>query len=116
MENGQEKHLEFIQNIISRFNSNSFQIKNITVTIISALVVIYASSLDVYFILIGIMPVTIFWLLDAYYIQQEKKFRGLYDDVAKITSNVEVKRYEMPINNYRYGKYSYFFSVSYVKS
>jgi len=30
------------------------------------------------FILISILPTIIFWFLDAYYLQQERKFRGLY--------------------------------------
>lgn len=46
-----EKHLEFIQNIITRMNTNSFQIKGWAVTIVYALLAIYASSKNEYFIL-----------------------------------------------------------------
>jgi len=81
------KHLEFIQNVITRMNTNSFQIKGRAVTIVSALLAIYASTKNNYFILSGIFPVIIFWFLDAYYLTQERKFRGLYDDVAEVSEN-----------------------------
>ena len=75
MNNDKIKHLEFIQNIINRMNTNSFQIKRMTVTIVAA-------------------------LLDSYYLQQERKFRGVYNDVTGLKKIIEVKPYEMPIHKY----------------
>lgn len=43
------KHLEFIQNVITRMNTNSFQIKEWTVTITSALLAIFAAKSNPYF-------------------------------------------------------------------
>jgi len=42
MANNQEtmQHLEFIQNVITRMNTNSFQIKGMAITIVSALIAI----------------------------------------------------------------------------
>ncbi len=40
----QIKHLEFIQDVITRMNSNSFQIKGWCITILSALCAIYAAE------------------------------------------------------------------------
>ena len=77
------KHLEFIQNIITRMNTNSFQIKEWMITIVSALLALYASSQEKMYIFVAIVPTLVFWCLDAYYLQQERKFRGLYDDVVK---------------------------------
>ena len=74
MENMNEEkrqHLEFIQNIITRMNANSFQIKGMTITIVSALMAIYAASENILFIFIGIFPTLLFWFLDSYYLQQE---------------------------------------------
>lgn len=82
MEENRVKHLELIQSIITRLNGNSFQIKGIAITIVAALLAVYASNGKVDFILIPILPSVIFWYLDAYYLQQERKFRGLYNDVA----------------------------------
>lgn len=113
------KHLEFIQNVITRMNSNSFQIKGWAVTIVSALLAIYASSKNNYFILVGVFPITIFWLLDAYYLSQERKFRGLYNDVAGISDNPnEIRLFEMRPDLYTGGKYSFwssFFSITILK-
>ncbi len=101
------KHLEFIQNIITRMNSNSFQIKILTVTIVSAILAIYVSTQNIKFLILGIVPTLIFWFLDTYFLQQERKFRGIYNDVASLTNKVEVKLFEMPINKYVGGTYTY---------
>jgi hypothetical protein len=54
------KHLEFIQNVITRMNKNSFQLKGWTVTIVSAILAIYVSTKNCYFVLSGIFPTVIF--------------------------------------------------------
>ena len=43
------KYLEFIQNIVTRMNQNSFMIKGWTVAIVSALLAVYADKEIVYF-------------------------------------------------------------------
>lgn len=105
------KHLEFIQSTITRMNQNSFQIKGWMITLVSALLALYASSERVVYILIAIVPAVVFWLLDAYYLQQERRFRGVYNDVAGLSpddSRINVREFEMPIQKYRCGKYCYF--------
>lgn len=105
------KHLEFIQATITRMNQNSFQIKGWMITIVSALLALYANSENVVYILVAIVPAIIFWFLDAYYLQQERKFRGVYNDVAGLTSEdsrVVIRDFEMPIQKYQCGKYCYF--------
>lgn len=102
------KHLEFIQNIITRHNTNSFQIKGLTVAIVSALLAVYASNNNLEFIWIGIIPTILFWFLDSYYLQLEKKFRGLYNDVACISKvPKEIKEMEMRPDLYKGGKYKF---------
>lgn len=100
------KHLEFIQVIITRMNTNSFQIKGWTITIVSALLALYANNSNVAYIFIGIAPTILFWFLDAYYLQQERKFRGLYNDV--VTNANSIPEFEMPIKNYSGGNYNYY--------
>lgn len=113
------KHLEFIQNIITRMNTNSFQIKGWSIVIVSALMAIYASTQKNYFFLIAIFPTLIFWFLDAYYLNQERKFIGLYNDVAGVTDKPkEIKLFAMRPDLYISGKYSYwsaFFSLTILK-
>ncbi len=98
MEQEKIQHLEFIQNIINRMNTNSFQIKEWMITIVSALLALYASSNNVTYIFVAIIPTLLFWYLDAYYLQQERKFRELYDDVLPDDSGISL--FSMPIHNY----------------
>lgn len=106
-----EKHLEFIQNVITRMSTNSFQIKAWAVTIVSALLAICASSKNEHFILAAVFPALVFWFLDAYYLSQERKFRGLYNDVAGVSENPkDIKPFAMRPDLYVGGKYSYWSS------
>ena len=105
------KHLEFIQSTITRMNQNSFQIKGWMITLVSALLALYASSEKVVYILIAIVPAIVLWFLDAYYLQQERRFRGVYNDVARLSpdnNRINVREFEMPIQKYQCGKYGYF--------
>lgn len=102
------KHLDYIQNIVTRLNTNSFQIKGLSITIVAALLAVYASNQKLDFILVAVLPTVIFWFLDAYYLQQERKFRGLYNDVAGISENPKkIKEFEMRPDLYKKGKYRY---------
>ena len=89
MEN-KRKHLEFIQSVIARMNSNSFLIKGWAVTLVSALFALAAKDSNRVFIVVAIIPVTVFWVLDGFFISCEKKFRALYDDVAAITEDANI--------------------------
>lgn len=111
MESEYIKYLEFIQNIITRMNKNSFQLKQWMVTIVSALLALYANSNNMLYIAIIIIPVIMFWCLDAYYLFQERRFRDLYNGVVKSldkdTKNSEIKIFNMDIKKYREGKKYY---------
>jgi len=55
--------------------------------------------------------------LDSYYLQQERKFRGIYNNVAGLKTDVEVKPYEMPIQKFQGRQYCFckvFFSKTIV--
>ena len=84
------KHLEFIQNVITRMNTNSFQIKGWSIVVASALLAIYASTKDNYFFLVAVFPTLIFWFLDAYYLNQERKFLILDHHILKYKSRLYV--------------------------
>jgi len=117
MDEGKRLHLEFIQNIITRMNTNSFYIKGLAITIVSALMAIYATTPKIIFIFIGIPPTILFWLLDSYYLQQERKFRGVYNDVTGLKQTIDVKPYEMPIQKYtkHIDKHYFFWNVFFSK-
>ena len=96
------QYLEFIQNVITRMNTNSFQIKELTILIVTACLAIYASDSKILMLLVPIFPTSVLWCLDSYYLLQERKFRSLYDDVAnvKIPPIYNPKVYAMPMDKY----------------
>ena len=113
------KHLEFVQNVITRMNTNSFQLKGWAITIVSALLALFASSdNEVLYIFVAIVPTLIFWFLDAYYLQQERKFIGLYNDITdgkEKSFNMNIDKYVYDKNNKDTKRYCYwdaFFSVT----
>jgi uncharacterized membrane protein len=83
MENKQ-KHLEFIQATISRMANNSFLLKGWAITLVAALFALATKDTDKNYIIVAYFPVVIFWILDGYYLSQERRFRSLYDKVRQM--------------------------------
>ena len=77
----QRKHLELIQAVITRMAGNSFVIRGWSVTLVSALFALAAKDADHKFVVVSYFPCILFWVLDAYYLSQERKFRSFYDSV-----------------------------------
>lgn len=77
------KHLEMIQGVINRLASNSFSIKQWTVMLVSALLVLVAREGSSVPIWVALVPVIAFWGLDGYFLRQERRFRNLYMDVCE---------------------------------
>ena len=79
------KHLEMIQTVMNRMGRNSFQLKGWSMTIlVAAKVLIARTDLPSPFLILAlIFPIIGFWLLDGYFIRQERLFRHIYDDVRK---------------------------------
>jgi len=87
MEN-KRKHLEFIQNVITRMNSNSFLIKGWAITLVSALFALAAKDANLNYVLITYIAIPLFWGLDGYFLSQERQYRSLYDHVAGVEENL----------------------------
>jgi len=83
MEN-KRKHLEFIQGVITRGNTNSFMIKGWAITLVSALFALAAKDSNKMYVLITYVPIPLFWILDGFYLSKERQFRELYKKVAGI--------------------------------
>jgi len=77
------KHLEFLQNIISRMANNSFLLKGWIVTILGAMLGLSKDDIDIKIVLIAFFLTVVFWVLDAYFLGQERYFRFRYDEVRK---------------------------------
>lgn len=75
------KHLEFIQNTITRMSHNSFLLKGWAVTLVGALFALSQKEIEGGVTIIAIVLTMMFWILDAYYLSKEHLFRLLYDEV-----------------------------------
>tara|TARA_B110000967_G_scaffold124775_1_gene127530 strand:- start:778 stop:1182 length:405 start_codon:yes stop_codon:yes gene_type:complete len=81
------KHLEFIQQIITRMNVNSFLLRGWSVTLVSALFAFATKDTNIQYILITYISTPLFWILDGYYLSQERKFRDLFEKVSLLENN-----------------------------
>jgi uncharacterized membrane protein len=75
------KYLGMVQNVINRMANNSFLLKGWMVTIVSALIALEISETSNVLLVVAILPIVMFWTLDAYFLRQERLFRKLYDRV-----------------------------------
>ncbi|HIB3373469.1 hypothetical protein [Pseudomonas aeruginosa] len=75
-------HLTFVQGVISRMAANSFLVKGWTIALVAALLAIGADKLTFSYLIIVLVPVILFWWLDAFYLHQETLYRKLYEIVA----------------------------------
>jgi hypothetical protein len=82
MDENKRKHLEFIQSVITRMNSNSFLIKGWAITLVSALFALAAKDANVNYVLISYIVIPVFWILDGFYISKERQYRELYKTVS----------------------------------
>jgi hypothetical protein len=78
-----QKHLEWIQAVITRLAGNSFQMKAWNIALATAAIG-FAAAKDGHpkAAMLAIIPSLVLWLLDAYYLNLEREFRDLYAEVA----------------------------------
>ena len=77
------KHLELIQGVINRMAHCSFLLKGWSVVLVSGLFALAAKEANPRFVYIAYLPALSFWILDGYYLYQERLYRNLYGDVRK---------------------------------
>ena len=79
------KHLEMIQTVINRLGRNSFLLKSWSMTIlVAAMVLIARENLqNQYFVLVLFLPIAGFWILDGYFLWQERLFRQVYKEIRQ---------------------------------
>lgn len=84
------KHLEFLQDIISRMAANSATCKKWTLTIVTGVIAFhYANGLPIVF---SIIPVVFFFIFDSLYLGLERRFRDLYLDFVRKLKNGELQK------------------------
>jgi len=62
--------------------ANSFLVKGWTIALVAALLAIGSDKLTFSYLVIVLVPVILFWWLDAFYLHQETLYRKLYEIVA----------------------------------
>lgn len=97
------KHLDYIHNTINRMSNNSFIIKGWTISVISIIFIFSDDEKNGDFLLISSVAVVIFWYLNGFFLQQERKFRALYDKVRELSEN-DVD-FSMSTDEFKKGKY-----------
>ena len=93
------KHLEMTQSVINRLGRNSFLLKSWSMTIlVAAMVLIARENLqNQYFVSTLLLPIAGFWILDGYFLWQERLFREVYKDIRQQTDT----DFKMNINDYK---------------
>lgn len=83
------KHLELTQAVINRLANNSFLVKGWCVTLVAAVLGLLSKDTNKRLVIIVYFLIFMFWILDAYFLYQEKLFRNLYDQVRN-TDNEQI--------------------------
>lgn len=76
------KHLEMIQGVINRLGHDSFLVKGWSMVIVTAGIVLVSRTevQSARVVLTFLIPVIGFWILDGYFLWQERLFRQVYDE------------------------------------
>ena len=74
------KHLEMLQGVVTRMATASATIKTLCMTIIAGALAFVAANPNPKIPLFAAILTSVFWLLDAQYLRQERWFRDMYDN------------------------------------
>jgi hypothetical protein len=100
------KEIDLIQGIINRMSQNSFLLKGWSITIIVAILALTKDTLvtnDItYFSIILLIPLIVFWYLDAFFLHKERCYIKLYDWV--IVNRPKTEDFQYNLNYSRFEK------------
>jgi hypothetical protein len=84
--------------------TNSFLLKAWSVTLVSAMFALAGKDANRRYVLIAYFPAITFWVLDGYFMSQEKRFRDLYDRVrGRLDSPSDLSMSTEPVATFRNG-------------
>jgi len=107
MSENKVKYLEMIQAVVNRMAQNSFALKGWAVTLVTGLSAFSFLEGNRYIFLLSALPVLLFWFLDSYYLQQERKYRVLYNKAADEPSDTGLFNLKPPKANKEAKTYFY---------
>jgi len=87
-------HLTMLQGVMARMGSNSFALKALSATFGSAAIAVMATAQkpSPYYAVAALVPILVFWLMDAQYLRYERSYRKLYERVRR---GEEVEAYDL---------------------
>ncbi len=101
------RYLEMIQGVISRMAGNLFLLKGWVVTLVAALLALMASKdSDPRLVFVVLIPILIFWLLDGYFLSQERMYRSLYNEATK--ADPDKINFSMDASRFNSGRNTWF--------
>jgi hypothetical protein len=103
------KHLDFLQLVITRMNVNSFLLKGWAVTLVSALFAFAAKDANYQYVLITYISTPLFWVLDGYYLSQERQYRALYD-IVRLKDETAID-FDLNARSYNTGRNTWMASI-----
>ena len=74
-------HLTLLQEPISRLSTSAAVFKGFTATIVTGIAALSYKDIELKLLILAFVPIIVFAILDIYYLQLEKRYRGLYNDV-----------------------------------
>jgi hypothetical protein len=92
------KELEIIQSVINRISSNSFLIKGWTITLVVGTLLLSGTELQIF---IAFIPIFVFWILDSYYLWQERLYRQLYRWVIDNRLETDRRLFDMDTTQFK---------------
>lgn len=87
-------HLTMLQGVMVRMGSNSFTLKALSATFGSAAIAVMATAQEPsnFYFVAALIPILIFWLMDAQYLRYERSYRKLFERVRR---GEEVEAYDL---------------------
>jgi hypothetical protein len=83
MDSMRVKYLAMIQSAISRMAANQFTTRKWSVALGTAIIGwSVTKGVHAAIATVAILPASCFWILDAFYLSHERKFRGLYEQAC----------------------------------
>ncbi|MEA5581178.1 hypothetical protein VB620_07480 [Nodularia harveyana UHCC-0300] len=88
--NSVQSYLNILQGVIARMANNSASCKTWCISLVSATLVVLADKNKPTYAWISLIPILLFFLLDSYYLGQERSFRQIYNNFVNHLHSGEV--------------------------
>jgi hypothetical protein len=96
------EYLKMIQAVINRLAQNSFQTKSWSVAAVTAILAFASHAAQTANCALALFPAFCFWIMDAYYLKQERLFRALYSAAIRGEAalySMDTSPYEMSVQS-----------------